>query len=232
MTSPLPKVSVLIPTRDRRAWLPRVFHHLARQDHPADRLEVLVFDDGRDRVDDLVPDDPRFRYEHVGARIPLGTKRNLLCEAATGDVFLHMDDDDWQPADRISRAVAALDGGDGEVVGRTVVAVWDLLTDRLHTTPSAGDKHAMAGTLAYTRAFWTTHPWANDARDEERQFLRNFVAPMIQLPGAPHETLVALHHGDNARIRTAPLPAVDTSIDAWLPQDDVDFYRSVPRDDW
>lgn len=227
-----PLVSLLVPTRDRRAYLPRVFDYLRRQDHPADQLEMIILDDGRDPVQDLIPDDPRIRYAHLGPRVPLGTKRNLLCEAARGDILLHMDDDDWQAPTRVSAAVHALEHTGHPVAGQTVVAVWDLDTGHLHTTPSAGDRHAMAGTLAYTRDFWTTHPWAADPRDEERQFLRNFVAPVAQLPGPPWHTLVALVHGDNTRLRTAPLPRAPGHIEDWLPPEDIAFYQAIDRSGW
>lgn len=225
-------VSLLIPTRDRRAYLPRVFDYFRRQDHPADAMELIVLDDGRDPVRDLIPDDPRVRYERLDTFVPLGTKRNLLCEASRGDVLLHMDDDDWQPANRVSAAVAALvDGVD--VVGRTEIALWNLETDTLHRTHAAGTLHAHAGTLAYRRTYWQGHPWAADPRDEERQFLRNFVAPLAQLAGPPQATLVAIVHGDNARLTTRPLPVVTGArAEDWLGADDAAFYRAIDVGGW
>lgn len=227
-----PLVSILVPTRDRRPYLPRVFTYLRRQDYPADRMEMIVLDDGRDPVEDLIPDDPRVAYRHVGARVPLGTKRNQLCDACRGEIMLHFDDDDWQAPTRVSEAVDALEQRGMDVTGRTRIALWNLDTESLHTSHAAGDRHATAGSLAYTRAFWEAHPWAADPRDEERQFLRNFVAPIAQLNGPPWQTLVALVHGDNARLRTTALPRVDDDISRWLPEDDIAFYRAIDRDAW
>lgn len=225
-----PTVSILVPTRDRRDLLPRLFHHIAQQDLDPSLMEVVLLDDGRDPVRDLVPDDPRYRYEALPQRVALGTKRNLLCEAARGEVLLHMDDDDWQAPTRVSAALAAL--ADAPVVGRTSIALWDLAADTVHTTPAAGARHAHAGTLAYTRDFWRGHPWANDPRDEERQFLRNFVAPLGQLPGAPQDTLVAIVHGGNTRLVTRPFPRAEATIEDWLPADDLAFYRGLDLDGW
>jgi len=226
-----PRVSILVPTRDRRDFLPQLWRQIAKQDVPADALEVVVIDDGRASIADQIPDDPRFRHEHLAHRISLGAKRNLLCEAARGEVLLHMDDDDWQSPTRVSAALAALEAG-ADVVGRTVIALWNVLEGTLHTTPPAGARHAHAGTLAYTRDFWRAHPWANDPRDEERQFLRNFAAPLAQLPGEPQDTLVAIVHGGNARLNTRPLPTVDVPVEAWLPDEDVAFYRGLDLDGW
>lgn len=226
-----PRVSILVPTRDRRAFLPRLFAHIAAQDVSGDLWEVVLFDDGRDPVRDLVPDDPRFRYEHLPQRISLGAKRNLLCEAARGEVLLHMDDDDWQSPTRVSTALAAIDAG-AQVVGRTDIALWDLASDTVHVTPPAGARHAHAGTLAYTRQFWKQHPWANDPRDEERQFLRNFAVPLVQLPGSPQDTLVAVVHSGNARLVTRPFPKVDATIEDWLPPEDIAFYRQADDGGW
>jgi O-antigen biosynthesis protein len=55
----------------------------------------VVLDDGDDRVEDLIPPDPRIRYVALDRRLVLGEKRNRACELARRELIVHQDDDDW-----------------------------------------------------------------------------------------------------------------------------------------
>jgi glycosyltransferase involved in cell wall biosynthesis len=87
-----PRVSCIMPTADRRPYVASALRFFARQDYP-DR-ELVIVDDGADRVADLIPADPRVRYVGLPGRLVLGEKRNRACEAASGEIIVHWDDDD------------------------------------------------------------------------------------------------------------------------------------------
>src|SRR5690349_21716735 len=80
-----PRVTSIMPTADRRAFVPRAIAQFLAQDYT--NSELLIVDDGIDRIGDLVPDDPRVRYLPLERRMVLGAKRNLACEQARGDVI-------------------------------------------------------------------------------------------------------------------------------------------------
>src|SRR5437868_4002655 len=103
-----PLVSCLMPTADRRRFVPQAIAYFLRQDY-AER-ELVILDDGLDPIADLVPADPRIRYERLTRRPSLGEKRNLAVEHARGDLLLHWDDDDWFSSDRVRLQVDALLG--------------------------------------------------------------------------------------------------------------------------
>ena len=98
----LPFVSVVTPTRNRRGFVPMLLRLFRAQTWPADRLELVLADDGDDPVGDLVADDPRVQYVRSRRRLTIGAKRNLCASVARGEILVHMDDDDWYPADRVS----------------------------------------------------------------------------------------------------------------------------------
>ncbi len=75
-------VSAIMPTADRRAFIGGAIAAFVAQ--TSDSAELIVLDDGADPVADLAPGDPRIRYERLPARLPLGAKRNRLCEMAKG----------------------------------------------------------------------------------------------------------------------------------------------------
>ena len=53
-------VTCIMPTADRRAFVPRAIELFLRQDYP--RAELLILDDGADAIEDLVPVCDRIRY--------------------------------------------------------------------------------------------------------------------------------------------------------------------------
>ena len=86
-----PRVTVVVAHYDQQAELDRTLHALARQDHPADRTEVVVVDDGSPRPP-RVPDGVRLvRQADRGFR--LAAARNLGAAHARGDVLVFLDAD-------------------------------------------------------------------------------------------------------------------------------------------
>jgi glycosyltransferase involved in cell wall biosynthesis len=107
------KVSVVTPTYDRERFLPAFYRMFCAQDYPS--LELLVADDSP------VPsplfsslDDQRVRYVHLPSRMSIGEKRNRMIDAATGEIIVSFDDDDYYAPAYISGMVRAL--GDADMV--------------------------------------------------------------------------------------------------------------------
>ncbi|MET7636864.1 glycosyltransferase family 2 protein [Streptomyces sp. NPDC005078] len=101
-----PLVSCVMPTCNRRRFVPQAIRYFCRQDYPA--RELVVLDDGSDPVADLIPaDDHRVRYVRLTGRHTIGAKRTIGCREARGDLVVHWDDDDWMADQRLSRQVAA-----------------------------------------------------------------------------------------------------------------------------
>src|SRR5262249_47334978 len=101
-----PLVSCIMPTADRRRFVPLALRRFLAQDYP--NKELLVLDDGKDAVADLMPSDSRIRYSRSEKKQVLGSKRNECVRASHGDLIIHWDDDDWSADWRISYQVAKL----------------------------------------------------------------------------------------------------------------------------
>src|SRR5271165_6074042 len=102
----LPLVSCIMPTFNRRHFVPRAIHYFLRQDYP--NKELIIIDDGTESVADLVPPDPQIRYFGSLRRASTGAKRNLACKHATGTLIAHWDDDDWYAPWRLTYQVEQL----------------------------------------------------------------------------------------------------------------------------
>jgi len=163
-----PLVSCIMPTYNRRAFVPRAVTYFLRQDYP--NRELIVLDDGTDAVRDLLPHDPRVRYERLGRRLTLGGKRNLGCERARGDFIAHWDDDDWMADWRLSYQVQALlDDPTADVCGLDRLLFYEPASDRAweYIYPPGDRRWVAGGTMCYRKSFWQRHrfPETNEGED-------------------------------------------------------------------
>lgn len=191
-----PLVSCIMPTADRRRFVPHAIHYFQAQDYR--NRELIVLDDGQDAVADLMPDDPRVRYVRLDRRHALGAKRNLACEAARGELIAHWDDDDWHAPHRLSYQVGALLRADAQVCGTQALLFYDAANAKAweYRYPPGHRFWLAGGTLCYRRAFWRNHPFpAVDVGEDARFVWSGPAAQMIALPD--HCFYVAMIHPHN-----------------------------------
>lgn len=99
-------VSALMPTYNRREFIPRAISCFLAQEYPADwSVELVVLDDGSDPVKDLLPDDPRIKYFRETTPQNHGIKMNRCCELASGEYLIVWDDDDFYIPTRLARQI-------------------------------------------------------------------------------------------------------------------------------
>jgi len=108
-----PLVTVVMPIRNEGAFLARSLGSVLAQDYPADRVEVIVVDDGST---DATPQiaaryaaaDDRVRVVHRpnGGQV---AATNTALEHATGELIALLDADDVWARDKLRRSVAVLE---------------------------------------------------------------------------------------------------------------------------
>ena len=237
-TSP-PLVScITVTTGDRRRFLPQAVRCFQRQTYP--NLELVILCDGEDDLCDLIPPgDERVRYSYLGReRHAIGTKRNLACEQAKGDLIAHFDDDDWSHPERLSFQVGALQAEDAEFCGISLILfyviangeVWLSRTPAL-LHPSLWHGLPAAASFLYRREFWSRSPFPDIQLNESMIFVwaagRQDHAVLI----SDYRLYVATIHSTNT---------VDYRCDSsyWSPWrgdirevigNDLDFYRSLAQ---
>ncbi|EGV52019.1 glycosyltransferase family 2 protein [endosymbiont of Riftia pachyptila] len=107
------QVSVIIPTHNRAATLPRAIESVLQQSHPAD--EILIVDDGSD--DDsralVTQQFPQCRYLHQQNR-GVSSARNLGISASKGEWIALLDSDDaWLPQ-KLEQQLARVEAQEGK----------------------------------------------------------------------------------------------------------------------
>jgi len=190
-----PFVSVLVPTANRRKFIPMLLKYFNDQDYQG-KMELVILDTGEDKVEDLIPNNPQVLYT-PGDKIPIGAARNILNNLATGEIMICMDDDDYYPPERVSHAVEQLLAYPDKLIAgcsSTVIYFPDLKC--LMETPAKHPYHATNATLAYRREYLKNNRYDQDAdRGEEKSFTRNFTNPLIQLDH--RKTLLSIAHAGN-----------------------------------
>lgn len=192
-----PLVTCIMPTADRRAFVPRAIRYFQQQDYG--RRELVILDDGRDRVGDLVPSDRRIRYVELDPRRPLGAKRNLACELARGKLIVHWDDDDWMAGYRLSYQVAELERHDADICGARRLLFFDAGREQawLFEYPARLQRRLLGNTLCYRRSLWGRRPFLPVAVGEDGRFVRSREARNA-VPLADHRFVVGVIHRLNA----------------------------------
>jgi glycosyltransferase involved in cell wall biosynthesis len=121
-TTRLPMVSVVVPTRNRAAWLGYVFDALARQVYPSSSMEVVVVDNSStDDTEEVVRQWTevlpfRVRFFRKANEGP-ASSRNYGAAHAIGEVIAFTDSDCMPDPGWLLNGVRALDDSVGVVTG-------------------------------------------------------------------------------------------------------------------
>jgi glycosyltransferase involved in cell wall biosynthesis len=164
-------------TRNRRLWLPWSLRCAQYQTYQP--TEILVIADGED-VSDLIP--PGVRYLHLAGKPTVGRKRNVGCEAATGEVIAHFDDDDFSHPDRLEGQIERLTTSGAALTGFHTMR----FTDGARWWQYKGaTRYALGTSLVYWRSFWQRHRFPELQVGEDNQFV-----------GSAHGSIVSVDAGE------------------------------------
>ncbi len=88
-----PRVSVIVPVKDQPEDLVECLQSLSNLDYPKDRLEIIVVDDGSQKVISEVVDSPDVRVIRQAKSRGQAACRNIGAENAHGDILAFLDAD-------------------------------------------------------------------------------------------------------------------------------------------
>lgn len=195
------EVSVVTPTYNRRIFIPTLIEIYRNQTFPKERMEWIIIDDGRDKVEELFKEAsksiPNIKYVYKEEKLRIGAKRNLLNTLAKGQIIVAMDDDDYYPPDRVFAAVEAFKRNPTiNVAGSSEMNLYYIDTKKIYTIGPYHKNHATNGTMAWRKTHSNKHKYDEFVtKAEEGTFLQNFKIPMIQLN--PLSTILVICHTDN-----------------------------------
>jgi len=192
-----PFVSVCTPTYNRRTFIPALIKNFLAQTYPQELMEWIVVDDGTDPVGDLFEGIPNVRYFYQETKMKLGRKRNYMHEKTKGEIIIYMDDDDYYPPDRVNHAVNRLRSRPRALcAGSSCIYIYFKDSNDIYQFGPYGPNHATAGTFALRREL-LKHTKYDDTAEmaEEKQFLKNYTIPFVQLD--PMKSILCFAHDQN-----------------------------------
>jgi glycosyltransferase involved in cell wall biosynthesis len=195
------EVSVVTPTYNRRKFIPTLIEIYKSQTFPKDKMEWIIVDDGRDKVEDLFKEAsksiPNIRYIYSDEKLRLGAKRNVLNEEAKGNIIIAMDDDDYYPPDRVQTVVNAfLLYPSIDLVGSSAMLLYYVDLKKIYMLGQFSENHATNGTMAWRNTYAEKHTYDEYVTHaEERSFLDEYSHPMIQLD--PFKVMLVMSHSEN-----------------------------------
>jgi hypothetical protein len=220
-----PLVSCIMPTADRRAFVPQAINLFLRQDYP--NRELIVIDDGADSVADLIPGDPCIRYVRLPQRISMGAKHNMACEMARGEVIVHWDDDDWNAGRRVSYQVGELRQHSPDTLcGLSRVLYYDPLGTRAweYMYPGGGRPWVLGATFCYYKTFWERNRFPDMNEGADTVFVWNLQNANV-LAHQDHTFYVGTVHAGN----TSPKR---TETSGWRPFSSQQIRSLLDDRDW
>lgn len=178
-----PFVSICTPTFNRRPFYPVIIKCFENQTYPKDRMEWIIIDDGTDKIEDLVSRIPQVKYFKYDTKMNLGKKRNLMHEKSKGDIIVYMDDDDYYPPDRVSHAVDTLQKNPQALcTGSSEMYIYFKHIHKMYKFGPYGPNHSTAATFAFRKELLKqTRYDDNAALAEEKEFLKGYTIPFVQL---------------------------------------------------
>jgi O-antigen biosynthesis protein len=199
----MPIVSCIMPTFNRRRFLPLTLEAFINQDYP--KKELIVVDDGTDSVRDIFQGVPGVRYLRLESRTPIGEKRNLACTAAEGAIIAHWDDDDWYAPSRLREQISPLLLAKADLTGLANSYLLELPAGRfwsthaeLHRRMFTGDVHG--GTLVYWKRLISPQlKYPAISLAEDAVFILAALRAQKRLLRLPNDGIfVYVRHGQNA----------------------------------
>jgi len=192
-------VTVCTPTYNRRSFIPNLMEMFRCFDWPHENLEWIIVDDGTDKIKDLLPKDllPIIRYFPIEEKMTLGSKRNFMNNQSLGEFIVYMDDDDYYPPCRIRHAIQMLQENPNYVcAGSSIIHVYFPHVKTIYQFGPYGPYHATANTFVFRRKLLSMTQFNDSAcLAEEKEFLKNYSIPMIQLDSK--QTVFLFSHDQN-----------------------------------
>ena len=216
---PEPLVSCIMPTADRRRFVPQAVRLFLAQEYV--RRELIVVDDGVGVVRDLMPEDARIRYFRSSPGRSLGSKRNLACRMARGEVILHWDDDDWAANWRLSYQVQELLRADADICGIDRVLFLGPGPEHAwqYVYPQDGRPWVHGGSLCYRRDLWLQNRFPDVSVAEDCDFIWSDYPKKIARLEKNYFYIGLIHEGN-----TSPKPGPDSR---WTPYSPEAIHRLV-----
>ncbi len=231
-------ISAIMPTYNRREFIPQALKYFERQDYP--HKELIIVDDGTDTIIDILPTHLNICYISLSERCSLGTKCNIACSLANGEVICHFDDDDYFAPHRLTHQVQPILQGKADIVGVEMDVVFNIVdwtawkcSSSLRSEIFYGG--VVTGAMMYRKALWGMHAMhPNKTTGEDADFLRHLRTNGAKLATVANAgSFIYIRHGDTWPLLPHYHPHMHewsaVKIEEHMPDEDRAFYAQLRK---
>jgi glycosyltransferase involved in cell wall biosynthesis len=202
-------ISILLPTYNRRKFLPFIIRNLKVQDYPHKKLQLVIYDDGDEP---LIEDYNTFKEAIKPIKLKLirnkkqqsiGYKRNYLVQHANHNIVVFMDDDDLYEPTYISHSHHILKTKKVGCVGcDKMIFIYPPYTSKDFYALNACHKTLIhEATMMFHKSWYNkTIGFINCNRAEGLGITQSCKLKTIELTN-PFKTMTAVVHGDNTIVK-------------------------------
>jgi glycosyltransferase involved in cell wall biosynthesis len=202
----LPNISILMPTYNRRKFLPFIIRNLKIQDYPHKKLQLVIHDDGEEP---LIEDYTTFKnsihpiklkYIRNKNKCSIGEKRNLLVQNANNNIVVFMDDDDMYEPTYISHSYETLKTNKAGCAGcnKMIILYPPYTKDDFYAIDCGNNKRLIhEATLMFHKSWYDkTKGFDNTSKAEGLGLFAKCKLKDVALTN-PYLTMTAIVHGNN-----------------------------------
>jgi glycosyltransferase involved in cell wall biosynthesis len=198
-------ISILLPTYNRKKFIPFIIRNLKVQDYPHKNLQLVIYDDGDEP---LIEDYTLFKEAikpiklkllRNTKRLSIGEKRHQLIINSNHNIVVFMDDDDLYESTYISHSYHTLKKNNVGCVGcDKMIFLYPPYTKKDFYALNANNKILIheATMMFYKSWYQKTKGFTNSSRAEGMGVTTSCKPKTIALTN-PHLTMVAIVHGKN-----------------------------------
>ena len=204
--SDLPNISILMPTFNRRKFLPFIIRNLKIQNYPHKKLQLVIHDDGEiPLIEDYVTfknaiNPIRLKYIRNKTRLSIGEKRHILVKNANNNIVVFFDDDDLYEPTYISHSYETLKENKAGCCGcdKMIILYPPYTKDDFYAIDCGNDKKLIhEATLMFLNSWYNkTNGFSNTNRAEGLGLLSSCKLKDVALTN-PYLTMTAIVHRNN-----------------------------------
>tara|TARA_S200002703_G_scaffold51563_1_gene44783 strand:+ start:10354 stop:11061 length:708 start_codon:yes stop_codon:yes gene_type:complete len=199
------KISILMPTYNRRKFLPFIIKNLKVQNYPHKNLQLVIYDDGDEPLiedyntfkDYIKP--IKLKLIRNKKRLSIGLKRHLLVQQSNHNVVVFMDDDDLYEQTYISHSYETLKKKKAGCVGcEKMIFIYPPYTsDDFYGLDAKCKTLIHEATMMFTKSWYNkTQGFLNSSRAEGVGITKTCKKKTIETTD-PFLTMTAVVHGKN-----------------------------------
>ena len=202
-------VYVIVPTYNRREFLPITIYQFGYQDYPKEKLRLVIYDDSEQSNEDIINNldeelKSRIKYVYKKEKKNIGYKRNWLNRYVVkkgAKYIVCFDDDDYYPSDKVSYTIKQMKEKKADISGSSIMLIYypphkEGEEGQIIMVGPYGENHSTNGTMTYTPRHLNKHIYSDDKKSsEESGFTNNFSVPLLQLHYL--KTILCISHNTN-----------------------------------